>query len=132
MKNSTLSSAGLKLISIGAGLAILLCGCATKEGYSFNREFSENVPTDPRYYIKGEGPEHFTIVVHQGSPSTEAGRATDLKQAATAVAEAETQRLGWLKWHLDYIQERDQGWMHIVVAKVTREDDAPAVYSPVP
>jgi hypothetical protein len=121
MKNSIASRATLGLLSAGAGLVVLFSGCSTPNEYSYNEEFHENLLTQPKYYIKDEDDRHFKIVVHQGSPSTEANRVIDQKQAATAVARAEAQRLGWDKWHLDYIQERDQGWMHVVIAKVTRE-----------
>ena len=121
MKNSITFGAASRWASIGAGMAILLSGCATPTDRSFNHDFGEELPTKPEYCIKDEGEKHFTIVVHQGTPSTEADRVINLKEAATTIARAETQRLGWEKWHLDYIQERDQGWMHIVIAKVTRE-----------
>jgi hypothetical protein len=45
----------------------------------------------------------------------------NLKEAATDIAKAESNRLGWEKWQLDYIREYNQGRMHIVVAEVTRE-----------
>ena len=34
----------------------------------------------------------------------------------------EAKRRGWQNWNLDYIQERDKGWMHIVIADVTRKN----------
>ena len=104
-----------------SGVIILGGGCSTPDEYSFNQEFRENLLTQPKYYIEDEDDHHFKIVVHQGVPSTESNRVIDQKQAATEVARTEALRLGWEKWHLDYIQERDQGWMHVVVAKVTRE-----------
>jgi hypothetical protein len=121
MKNSMISTTTLGLLSMGAGAMVFFTGCSTPSEYSYNEEYHENLLTRPKYYIKDEGDRHFTIVVHQGSPSNEANRVTDLKQTATQVANSETVRLGWEKWHLDYIQERDQGWMHIVIAQVTRE-----------
>jgi hypothetical protein len=45
-----------------------------------------------------------------------------VKQAASAVAESEAKRRGWKNWDLNYIQERDAGWMHIVIADVTRKN----------
>jgi hypothetical protein len=45
-----------------------------------------------------------------------------VKQVASTVAESEAKRRGWPNWNLDYIQERDQGWMHIVIADVTRKN----------
>jgi hypothetical protein len=122
MKNLMILGGTARKIYFGAGLAtLLLAGCATPDEYSFNQQFQDNLPTDPKYYIKDEGDRHFTVVVHQGSPSTQPSRVIDQKTAATMVARSEAHRLGWDKWHLDYISERDQGWMHIVVGRVTRE-----------
>lgn len=73
------------------------------------------------YRIHDEDGNRFFITVNQGSPSDAAERVSDEKVAATAVAKAECQRIGWQKWDVNYIQERDQGWMHIVIAKVTRD-----------
>ena len=121
MKNSIISNTTLGLLSMAAGLFVFLSGCSTPDEYSYNEQFHENLLTQPKYYVKDEDDRHFKIVVHQGSPSTESNRVIDQKEAATNVARAEAKRLGWDKWHLDYIQERDQGWMHVVIAKVTRE-----------
>ena len=109
------------LLSINAAVAVLVGGCATPEQHSFNRDFSENLPTQPNYYIQNEDAGHFTVTVHQGTPSTGAERVINIKEAASTIAKAECQRRGWDKWQLNYIQERDQGWMHIVIAEVTRE-----------
>ncbi len=73
------------------------------------------------YYIQDEDAAHFRITVHQGTPTAGAERITNIKEAASAIAKAECQKLGWEKWQLNYIQERNQGWMHVVVAEVTRE-----------
>jgi len=109
------------LLSINAGIAILFSGCATPERHSFNQDFNENLPVNPKYYIHDEDGNRFLITVNQGKPSTGAERVINVKEAATTVAKAECKKLGWEKWHLDYIQERDQGWMHVVIAQVTRE-----------
>ncbi len=109
------------LLSINAALALLVSGCATPESHAFNQDFGENLPAKPMYYIKDENEKHFIIQVHQGTPSAGAERVLNLKEAATAVAKAECQRLGWEKWQLNYISERDQGWMHVVVAEVVRD-----------
>lgn len=127
MKSFATKMAASGLGALGAAVVMFVGGCATPDELSYNEQFGENLPTQPQYYIKDEAGNHFIIVVHQGSPSGESNRSddpdrvNDLKQAATQVANAETQRLGWDKWHMNYIQERDQGWMHIVEAKVTRE-----------
>jgi hypothetical protein len=57
--------------------------------------------------------------VHQGVVSTRPERVLDDKTAASAVAKRECQRLGWDKWRMDYIQEKDQGWMHVVIVNLT-------------
>ena len=106
------------LLLINVALAVLAGGCATPTGHSFNKDFGETLPTQPNYYIQDEDDHHFTITVNQGVPSTGAERLSDVKKAASTVAKAESQRLGWEKWQLDYIQERDQGWMHVVIADV--------------
>ena len=108
------------LLAINAGVAILSSGCSTPE-HSFNRDFNENLPVNPNYYIHDEDANRFFITVNQGTPSTGAERVTNVKEAATIVAKAECKRLGWEKWDLNYIQERNQGWMHVVIAEVKRQ-----------
>jgi hypothetical protein len=111
----------LPVLAINAAVVIFSSGCASPDQHSFNSEFGENLPTEPKFYIKDEDDQHFRITVHQGKPSNGDERVSDVKQAATTVAKAEAQRLGWEKWHLNYIQEREQGWMHVVIAEVDRE-----------
>jgi hypothetical protein len=121
MKKITRLRWTLWLLSINAAIAILANGCTAPEQHSFNHDFGEQLPVNPMYYIHDEDATHFRITVHQGTPSTGAERVINVKDAASTIAKAESQRLGWEKWQLNYIQERDQGWMHIVVAEVTRE-----------
>ena len=121
MRNPTKLCWTTWFLSINAGVAILFSGCASPEQHSFNRDFNDHLPVNPRYSIHDEDGNRFLITVNQGTPSTGAERVINVKEAATTVATAECQKLGWAKWHLDYIQERNQGWMHIVIAKVTRE-----------
>jgi hypothetical protein len=111
----------LGLLSINAAAVILFSGCASPEQHSFNQDYHDSLPVNPMYYIHDEDANRFFITVHQGTPSTGAERVINVKTAATTVAKAECQRLGWDKWDLNYIQERNQGWMHIVIVKVTRE-----------
>jgi len=47
-----------------------------------------------------------------------------VKEVASDVAKTEAKRRGWQNWDLGYIQERDQGWMHVVIAEVTRKNAA--------
>jgi hypothetical protein len=108
-------------LSISATVALLLSGCATSKEHSFNADFGEKLPTRPTYAIQDKDANHYTITVHQGSPSYGAERVINVKEAASTVAKAESKRRGWEKWQLDYIQERDLGWMHIVIAEVKRQ-----------
>jgi len=110
----------LCLLAINAGMVVLFSGCATKE-HSFNSDFNENLPVDPTYSIHDESADRFLITVHQGSPSNGAERVVNVKEAASTIAKAECKRLGWEKWDLNYIQENNQGWMHVVIAEVTRK-----------
>lgn len=111
----------LWLLSISAAVAVLFSGCATQKERSFNSDFGESLPAQPMYFIQDEDATQFTIHVHQGTHATADERVNDIKEAASTIAKAECQRRGWEKWQLNYIQERDQGWMHVVVAEVTRE-----------
>jgi hypothetical protein len=111
----------LWLLAINAVIAILAAGCAAPEQHSFNQNFGAQLPVNPMYYIHDEDAVHFRITVHQSTHSTGVERVTNLKEAATDIAKAECKRRGWEKWQLNYISEHDQGWMHIVVAEVTRE-----------
>ncbi len=83
-------------------------------------DFGAQLPVKPMYYIHDEDAVHFRITVHQGVNSTGVERVANLKEAASDIAKAESKRLGWEKWQLDYISEHEQGWMHVVVAEVTR------------
>lgn len=96
-------------------------GCATHEQYSFNANFNQSLPTAPNYYIEDQGASEFTVTVSQGHPSSGQERITDVKRAATAVAEYEAKRRGWHNWRLDYIYQRNEGWMYVAKAKVVRQ-----------
>jgi hypothetical protein len=115
-KNSFRWAVGL--LSISAVWVMFAGGCATGDEESFNENFNQDLPTAPKYTIKDVDPGHFKIEVHQGSPLPGPERVTYMKQAATIVARDEAHRRGWGDWQLDYIDERDQGWMHILVADV--------------
>ncbi|MDR3457043.1 MAG: hypothetical protein P4N60_06325 [Verrucomicrobiae bacterium] len=121
MKNLPRLRSTFALLALSAALAFLAGGCATPDEHSYNQDFGENLPAQPMYSIQNEDDKHFILKVHQGVPVTGSGRIFNVKEAASAVAKAECQRLGWKKWELNYIQEKDQGWMHVVVAKVDRK-----------
>ncbi len=122
MNKSNRSHWAIWLLSINAAILMLFNGCATQKEHSFNGDFGQNMTSDPKYFIYDEDSEHFRIEVHQGTPSTGADRILDLKKAATTIAEAECQRLEWKKWQSDFIQERNQGWMHIVILEVKKKE----------
>jgi hypothetical protein len=100
-------------------LAVLAAGCATHDERSYNQDFNQNLPASPNYAIENIDDTHFRVTVHQGSPLLGTQRVIYVKAAATAVADTEARRRGWQNWDVDYIQERDKGWMHIVIADVT-------------
>lgn len=127
-KNSICGTVGW--MSVNAVLLLGAAGCATEHEESFNDTFNQNLPASPRYAIKDEGQDGFKIRVHQGSPLSGPERVTYLKQAATIVAADEAHRRGWSNWQLDYIQERDQGWMHVLVAEV--KEKPPVIMTPAP
>ena len=111
----------LGLLTINAAVAVLYSGCATPQAHSFNSDFGESLPAQPMYFVQDEDSTQFRINVHQGKHATADERLNNLKEAAATIAKAECQRRGWEKWQLNYIQERDQGWMHIVIAEVNRQ-----------
>jgi len=121
MKNKFSFRSAFCLLAVHIGLAALFTGCATPEEHSYNKEFGENLPAQPMYSIKKETDDHFTLYVHQGVPLSGAGRTLNVKEATSAIAKAECERLGWKKWDLNYVREQDQGWMHVVVARVDRK-----------
>jgi hypothetical protein len=112
----------LRLLLLNATLVVLAAGCATHNERSYNQDFNQNLPTSPNYTIENVDDTHFHVIVHQGSPLPGTQRIIYVKQVASVVAGTEAKRRGWQNWDLGYIQERDQGWMHIVIADVTRKN----------
>jgi S1-C subfamily serine protease len=107
---------------------ILVAGCSTygeADLKSFNKDFGQHLPASPEYTIAHLDESHFSITVHQGSPLISSGerRAFYLREAAATIAQAEGKKLGWQRWRIDYIQDGDQGWVHIM-ADVYRQDFA--------
>jgi hypothetical protein len=80
------------------------------------------MPTSPKYVSENIDDTHFKVTVYQGSPLPGTQRIIFVKQVASIVTASEAKRRGWKNWDLGYIQERDQGWMHIVIADVTRKN----------
>jgi hypothetical protein len=112
----------LPLLLLNVTFLVLAAGCATHDERSYNQDFNQNLPTSPKYTIENVDDTHFQITVHQGSPSPGTQRIIYVKEVVSAVAATEARRRGWQNWDLGYIQERDQGWMHIVIADVTRKN----------
>ena len=116
----------LRLLLLNATLAatfvVFATGCSTPGERSFNQDFHQNLPTSPNYAIENVDDTHFRVTVHQGSPLPGTERVIYVKEVASTVAATEAKRRGWQNWELGYIQERDQGWMHIVIADVTRKN----------
>ncbi len=101
-------------------VAFLGAGCATPTK-SFNKDFNEKSPIEPKYAIDNVNDTEFKVRVFQGSPMTGADRIVYMKEAASAISDSEAKRRGWQEWQLNYIQERDQGWEHILVGEVIRQ-----------
>jgi len=102
-------------------LVILAAGCASDKK-SFNKDYNEHFPLEPKYTIDDINDNHYKITVYQGSPSPDAParRVLYMKEAASTIAVAEGKRRGWERWDLNYLNEHDQGWMHIIVVDVAR------------
>ena len=112
----------LRLLLLNATLALLATGCATSNEGSFNKDFHQNLPTSPNYAIENVNDTDFHVIVHQGTALKGTDRVIYVKQVASAVAENEAKNRGWKNYDLNYIQEYDQGWMHVVVADITRKN----------
>ncbi len=112
----------LRLWWLKVSFVVLATGCATHNERSYNQDFNQNLPTSPKYVVENVNDTHFKVIVHQGSPLPGTERIIFVKQVASTVAESEAKRRGWPNWNLGYIQERDQGWMHVVIADVTRKN----------
>ncbi len=107
---------------LNATLVFFGSGCATHDSRSFNKDFNQDLPTAPKYFIEDRGDTHFTVTVNQGVSMAGSQRIIYVKRAASIVAEQEARRRGWQNWQLEYVMERDQGWMHIVKADVVRKN----------
>ena len=111
-----------RLLLFNAAFLVLAAGCATHNERSFNQDYNQDLPTSPNYIIENIDDTHFQVTVHQGSPLPGTQRVIYVKQVASTVAATEAKRRGWQNWNLGYIQDRDQWWMHVVIADVTRKN----------
>jgi hypothetical protein len=112
----------LRLLFFNVAVLVLAAGCITNTDHSYNKDYNQNLASAPNYSIENINDTSFKLVVHQGSPLPGAQRIVELKQAAAAVAQTEAQRRGWQSWDLNFIQDRDQGWMHIYIGVVTKKN----------
>ena len=112
----------LRLLLLNATLALLATGCATSNEGSYNQDFHQNLPTSPNYAIENVNDTDFHVIVHQGTALKGSDRIIYVKQVASAVASSEAKHRGWENYDLNYVQEYDQGWMHVVVADITRKN----------
>jgi hypothetical protein len=112
----------LRFLSLNAAFVLLIAGCATQDERSYNQDYNQALSTAPKYVVTNIDDTHFKVTVHQGSPSTGAQRILDVKNVASIVAGTEAKRRSWPNWDLNYIQERNQGWMYVVIAEVARKN----------
>lgn len=110
------------LVLLSAILMFLVPGCATPTR-SFNQDYGEHFPPRPNYAIDQMDDTHFKIRLFQGTPLPEQLPVTVeyMKKAVWIIANAEARRRGWQQWEVNYIQQRDEGWMHVLVAVVIRD-----------
>jgi len=113
-----------RLLSLTAAVTILAAGCATYGEHSYNQDFNQDLQTSPNYTIDNQDDTHFQVEVYQGTALPGADRVIFVKQAASNIATSEAKRRGWSDWDLNYTQEYDHGWMHVVVAEITRKNAA--------
>jgi len=104
-----------------AVIVVGLSGCATGPKNSFNKDFNEKYPGAPVYSIDDQGQNQFKLIVHQGSPIQGPPRILYMKKAADIIAASEAKKRGWQDFDLGYVQETDRGWMHVLVAEVTKK-----------
>jgi hypothetical protein len=109
-------------LALSAVILAFAAGCATHDEHSYNQDYHQDLPTSPKYSIENVNDHEFKVIVHQGSPAEGSQRVIYVKQVASMVAGTEAKRRGWPNWDLNYIQEHDQGWMHVVIAEVIRKN----------
>jgi hypothetical protein len=109
-------------VLLSVTLMILAAGCATPTK-SFNQDYNENFPPQPKYAIDNVDDTHFKIRLYQGTPMPEqrADCVMYMKKAIWTIANDKGKRRGWQQWEVNYIQERDNGWMHVLVCVVIRD-----------
>lgn len=120
----------LHLLRLNLALAVLAAGCATHEMHSYNQDFNQSLPGAPNYYIENLDDNHFKLTVSQGTFLPGPDRIIYVKPAASIVAGSEAKRRGWSDWDLNYVQDRDSGWMRVVIGEVTRKNAAEKTSDP--
>jgi hypothetical protein len=130
MKTKTFSRM-FPVVLLNAACLLLASGCASdKNVRSYNADYGQHLDCAPNYSIEDVNDTHFNVHVSQGSPSTGPGRIIYMKQATKEVAATEAKRRGWQSWDVNYIEDRDQGWMHILTAEVSRKNPVEPAQSP--
>ena len=97
------------------------CGCASEDLRSYNADYGQHLDCAPKYSIESVDDNDFKVHMMQGSPSTGPGRIIYMKQATREVAATEAKRRGWQNWDVNYVEDLDRGWMHVLVAEVSRK-----------
>jgi hypothetical protein len=117
------------LLLFSAAVLLLAAGCATQGSNvrSYNADYGQNIACSPQYSIENVDDTHFKVHITQGSPAKGPDRVIYMKQAARAVADTEAKRRGWQSFDLNYSQDQDQGWMHVLVADVVRKNPVEAL-----
>jgi len=108
-------------LSVNTLLLVVGAGCSTPEEHSYNQDFNQDLAVKPKYSVENVSDNEFKIRVRQSSPVAGPSRVTLLKEATTILAEHEARGRGWKNWKVDYIEETDQGWMHVVVVEVWKQ-----------
>src|SRR5580658_8084986 len=83
-----------RLLALSVSLVISAMGCATHTARSYNQDFGQSLPTDPKYFIENVDDNHFKLTLHQGSTEQGSQRVIDMKNAAPVIADAEAKPLG--------------------------------------
>ena len=96
-------------------------GCATPQEYSYNQDFNQSLTSEPKYRVTSVSDSKFKIYVHQGKMVSGEARTIDSREAASVIAKSEAQKRGWESWDMNFIREANDGWMHVIVAEVTRK-----------
>lgn len=123
----------IRALGLASVAALLAAGCVSRTQHSFNQDYNQYLASAPTYAIENINDNSFKVVVDQGSPTTSGPqRIVEMKGAVSAVAATEAKRRGWQNWDMNFITDRDQGWMHIYIAVVTKKNPVELNGTPAP